>query len=285
MQKGSLFVAVSTYEQLETILATNQEKQITGIYVSSDLLLEQNSEKVIQLMQDHESIRYYLAMPNILRKRSYKYLSVLEELLKGSLFSGVLIRNMETLHWLQEIAYEGEYLADYSVYAWNQETWRLHEKLFDRTTIPVELNKKEIYSLGNLNASEMLLYGRLPLMYSANCVRKTLEHCENSTDAKPNVFYLTDRYQNQFPILQNCLHCYNILYNTVPLSLHGQMKALLDFHCDVYRIEFTLENAKETREVLEYYLESMDSYKKSRDYNKEFPWNNFTNGHYKRGVE
>lgn len=285
LQKGSLFVAVSTYEQLETILATNQEKQITGIYVSSDLLLEQNSEKVIQLMQDHESIRYYLAMPNILRKRSYKYLSVLEELLKGSLFSGVLIRNMETLHWLQEIAYEGEYLADYSVYAWNQETWRLYEKLFDRTTIPVELNKKEIYSLGNLNASEMLLYGRLPLMYSANCVRKTLEHCENSTDAKPNVFYLTDRYQNQFPILQNCLHCYNILYNTVPLSLHGQMKALLDFHCDVYRIEFTLENAKETREVLEYYLESMDSYKKSRDYNKEFPWNNFTNGHYKRGVE
>jgi len=224
-------------------------------------------------------------MPHIVRKRSYPYLKKLEEVLKAELFHGVLIRNIETLRWLQEIAYEGEYLADYSVYAWNQETWSLYKKLFHRTTIPVELNKKETYALGDLESGEMLLYGRLPLMYSANCVRKTLERCVNQTDTKPDVFYLTDRYQNRFPIQQNCLHCYNILYNTVPLSLHGQLKALLDCNYAVYRIEFTLENEKETEDILGYYLGAAKCYEQNRDTNKEFPCNHYTNGHYKRGVE
>lgn len=283
--KRALYVAVSTYEQLKTVLVADNNKQIHGIYVSSDLLLERNAEQILQLLQEKRDIPCYLAMPHILRKRSYAYLIRLEEHLKKELFQGVLIRNIETLRWLQEIAYKGEYLADYSVYAWNKETWRLYNNLFQRNTIPVELNKKEIYSLGNIENGEMLLYGRLPLMYSANCVRKTLEHCENQTDTKPDVFYLTDRYQNRFPIQQNCLHCYNILYNTVPLSLHGQLKTLLDCNCAVYRIEFTLENEKETGEILEYYLEATKCYEQNRDTSKEFPCNHYTNGHYKRGVE
>ena len=281
----ALFVSVSTHEQLQAIFATDNNAQIDGIYLSSDLLFEKNSEKVMQLLQNHAEINYYLAMPNILRKRSYKYLEQIEESLKNPIWKGVLIRNIETFRWLQEIEYQGEYLADYSVYAWNQETISLYEKLFNRITIPVELNKKETYSLGNLEHCEMLLYGRLPLMYSANCVRKTLVHCENQASAKPEVYKLTDRYQNRFPILQNCLHCYNVLYNTVPMSLHSQLKALMNCNCAVYRIEFSLENEQETKEVLNYYLSAINSYENGVDNKKEFPFEQFTNGHYKRGVE
>lgn len=283
--KRALYIMVSTYEQLKTVLTNSNKEQLQGIYISSDLLLEQTSEKVLQLMQEHAYIHYYLAMPNIVRKRSYPHLDELSKYLGKPLFDGVLIRNIETLRWLQEIDYKGQYLADYSVYAWNQETMKLYESYFNRITLPVELNKKEIYSLGNLEAREMLIYGRLPLMFSANCVRKTLEHCENRTDTRPNVFYLTDRYQNRFPILQNCLHCYNVLYNTVPLSLHGQLKTLLNCNCAVYRIEFTLENEAETREVLEYYLDAFTCFEKGSEHNMDFPYSQFTNGHYKRGVE
>lgn len=281
----ALFVSVSTHEQLQAIFTTDNNAQIDGIYLSSDLLFEKNSEKVMQLLQNHAEIDYYLAMPNILRKRSYKYLEQIEESLKNPIWKGVLIRNIETFRWLQEIEYQGEYLADYSVYAWNQETISLYEKLFNRITIPVELNKKETYSLGNLEHCEMLLYGRLPLMYSANCVRKTLVHCENQASAKPEVYKLTDRYQNRFPILQNCLHCYNVLYNTVPMSLHSQLKALMNCNCAVYRIEFSLENEQETKEILNYYLSAINSYENGVDNKQEFPFEQFTNGHYKRGVE
>ncbi len=284
--KHAFFVSVSTYEQLKTVLSVKNREQIKGIYVSADLFMEPYAEQLVQLMQEHTGITYYLAMPAIIRKRSYPYLESVWEHLKNPLFQGVLIRNMETLHWLWEKGYEGEYIADYSVYAWNQETGKLYEGFFSRTTISVELNKKEIYALGNgLEKSEMLLYGRLPLMYSANCVRKTLEHCENKRTQKPDIFYLTDRYQNRFPIQQNCLHCYNTLYNTVPMSLHGQMKTLLSCNCSVYRMEFTLENEKETREVLEYYLDAFFACEQGKNCERDFPWSNFTNGHYKRGVE
>lgn len=284
-ESRALFVSVSTYEQLKAVFEADRNDKIKGIYISSDLLFEKEAEKVIKCMEDHSDRAYYLAMPNIIRKRSLPYLNQCIEILKRPFFKGVLIRNIETFRWLQEITYEGEYLADYSLYTWNLETMSLYEKLFSRITLPIELNKKEIYALGNLEHCEMLLYGRIPLMYSANCVRKTLEHCENQTSCKPKVYYLTDRYQNRFPILQNCLHCYNILYNTVPLSLHGQLKPLMNCNCAVYRIEFSLESSKETKEVLDYYLDVIAAYEKEKNSSKEFPWNNFTNGHYKRGVE
>lgn len=281
----SFMISVMTYEQMKTVFLNGKSKKISGMYLSSDLFLGKDSKRVMQMMQEHSSITYYLAMPNIIRKRSYPYLKQLEEILKTPYIKGVLIRNLETLQWLMDIQYKGEYLADYSVYAWNKETLSLYDKLFSRITIPVELNKKEIYSLGDLKRHELVLYARLPLMYSANCVRNTLEHCENQIDSLPAIYYLTDRYKNRFPILQNCLHCYNILYNTVPLSLHGQWKSLLEYHCSTYRIEFTLENAQEISNILDYYVDLAEALENGSEISRDFPYKDFTNGHYKRGVE
>ncbi len=285
VQSLSLMISVMTYEQLKTVLLDDKSERISGMYLSTDLFLGKDSQKVMRLMQEHSEIPYYLAMPNIIRKRSYPYLEQLEKILQMPSVKGVLIRNLEALQWLMNIHYKGEYIADYSVYAWNKEILSLYDKLFSRITVPVELNKKEIYSLGDLRRHELLLYGRLPLMYSANCVRKTLEHCENKVESRPDIYCLTDRYQNRFPILQNCLHCYNILYNTVPLSLHGQWKSLLENHCAVYRIEFTLEDAQETANILDYYMDLVKTVENGDEMTREFPFKDFTNGHYKRGVE
>ena len=69
------------------------------------------------------------------------------------------------------------------------------------------------------------------------------------------------------------------------MSLHSQLKALMNCNCAVYRIEFSLENEQETKEVLNYYLSAINSYENGVDNKKEFPFEQFTNGHYKRGVE
>ena len=81
------------------------------------------------------------------------------------------------------------------------------------------------------------------------------------------------------------VHCYNILYNTVPLSLHGQWKSLLENPCSVYRIEFTLEDAQETANILDYYMDLVKTVENGDEMTREFPFKDFTNGHYKRGVE
>ena len=118
-------------------------------------------------------------------------------------------------------------------------------------------------------------------MYSANCVRNTLDNCINSTSGRTNIYFLTDRYKNDFSIVQNCLHCYNILYNTVPLSLHGQLEGIMKRNYDTLRLDFTIENETQTKAIADYYLTCM----KMPDRAAEFPLRNFTTGHYRRGVE
>lgn len=273
-----LGVLVSTYEQLQVIL---EESEIDFVYVSADIFLKNgNANDLCKKLEQSQDKKWYLALPHILRKRSYKYLEIYKELLEKKVFQGVLVRNLETAEWLLENNYEGEYIADYQIYAWNLKAENILQQLFSRTTLPVELNKKEAAQLSQDVRKECLVYGRLPLMYSANCVQKTMSHCVKSEQRDMQVYQLTDRYRNVFPVEQNCLHCYNILYNTVPMSLHNQMDYLLKCSYGVYRIDLTLENAKETQEIVRFYQDIM------RDRtDREFPYKDFTNGHFKRGVE
>lgn len=281
---GQLYVLVTTLEQFKTVLL--HDTTVKGIYISADLFLNHETAIVLSTsIHARKDLSFFLALPHIMRKRSGSFLPAYKELLENESFQGVLVRNHEELQWLREIGYSGQYVSDYSLYTWNRETARFYDKYFSRLTMPVELNKKELEQLLNtvpnhMYRREICIYGRLPLMYSANCIRKTLDNCIMNMPQKPHVFDLTDRYRNHFTVAQNCYHCYNILYNTVPLSLHGQINGLLQKNFGVYRLDFTLENAKETSSVLDYY---------SHIWNQEeilpFPYKDFTNGHYKRGVE
>ena len=275
---GQLYACVTTFEQLTQVTTC---PEITGIYIPADLACDAKvQEAILQQIRQNPDKKYYIALPYILRKRSYGFLEKYEQLLEMNIFCGVLIRNMEELQWLLSIDYGGQYIADYTIYAWNKQTNQLLNYYFERHTLPVELNRKELSQLtrGENSASfEMCIYGRLPLMFSANCVRKTLDSCTHNAKEP---FDLTDRYKNHFPIVQNCKHCYNTLYNTVPLSLHSQLEKLKSDQYGVYRLDFTLESAKETASILNYYSNLWQG-----NDSVPFPCADYTNGHYKRGVE
>ena len=258
-------VLVTTDEQLRT---ANTFSEIHRIFVEADLLVTAENA----LLPDKE---YILALPHILRKRSYPYLPRYETLLRGNRLSGVMVRNLEELEWLHAIGYTGQIYSDYTVYAWNQAALDFLARQVDGVTLPLELNKKELGRLLPSGSTCFVLYGYIPLMYSANCIRNTLERCIKDTGNANNRYHLTDRYHNDITIVQNCTHCYNILYNTVPMSLHGQLEGILKKNYPVLRLDFSIESGTQTRAVIEYYL----------NFRTEFPFREFTNGHYKRGVE
>lgn len=309
--KGALAVLVTTPEQLGAALSFDE---IRMLYIDADIFLYDNAfdlkerkdcdkqlqspNRFILEKQDNCDKQYFLALPHILRKRSYKYLENYKVLLEGGMFSGVLIRNFEEYEWLESIGYSGQIIADYTIYAWNNASLDVCSRLFSRVARPLELNAKELAKLSNDEPSEILIYGRIPLMYSANCVRNTLDKCINTTRERnvtvqndyiqnvyvqnvyvQNVYILTDRYKNTFPVTQNCLHCFNILYNTVPLSLHGQLDGILKGGYDALRLDFTLEDAQQTKKAIKYYIDRLNNVP------ADFALGDFTNGHYKRGVE
>ncbi len=283
-----LTAAVITMEQLEEVL---QYSTIQRIYLDADLFIKNNldksklNKKTIQNKNNLRGKSFYLALPYILRRRSYPYLAIYQRFLEQESvlpfsFEGVLVRNLEELQWLNDIGYKGKRIADFSIDAWNREAEKFFLSYCDQITASIELNKKELQELSGFADMEYVLYGRLPLMFSANCMQKTVQTCIADRESVQNIYCLTDRYKNVFPILQNCCHCYNILYNSVPLSLHGQFEGLRKQGIGSYRLDFTIESSAEMKKILAYYCDNLRN-----NNGLPFPLEHYTNGHYKRGVE
>ena len=83
----------------------------------------------------------------------------------------------------------------------------------------------------------------------------------------------------KFSVKPVCKECYNVIYNSQPLSLLNMRSQVAELMPGSLRLNFTVENAAQTRKIL-------DSFEKN--YCKNVPVDeffDFTRGHFKRGVE
>ena len=151
----------------------------------------------------------------------------------------------------------------------------LKQEGISRFTASVELNGRELKDCGLLGGM-LSIYGYQPVMITANCIQKNTRSCER----KPSLLYLTDRYQNRFPVRNECSFCYNIIYNPVPLMLMKQHKEIRNLQPSALRLDFTMESGKETRDIINVYG---DVFLRGR--NAQLPEASYTKGHFKRGVK
>lgn len=267
-----LEVCVSTWDQFDQII----DRGLYRIYLDSRLFLEKETlQKKLSLKKGNTQI--YGSTPYIVREKDDKTLFDVRDAYKEQLIQGVLIRNLESLAILKDSIAKKDLELDYGVYVWNHEAIDLLSDKASGICLPVELNKGEWEELITYGKQKMRLsavvYGRLPMMITANCLQKTSDGCRG----KSGTVMLKDRYGKEFPVYHDCRHCYNIVYNSVPLSLHRAFSEELQeaLHC---RLDFTLETAKECLKVTEYFQ------KISVQYEDPF-YSEYTTGHYKRGVE
>ena len=77
-----------------------------------------------------------------------------------------------------------------------------------------------------------------------------------------------------------CRFCFNTIYNESPLSLKGLSDEVKKLSPKAWRLNFTIEDPKTTKEVLKRFYEEFAEGK-----DKTSPVGNFTRGHFKRGIE
>lgn len=223
--------------------------------------IQQFSDDVQSLTKRNKKV--YLMLPTIFRADSSDYfVSIAKELDKVS-FEGFVVKNYEELYLTENLFTGKKIILDHNMYTFNDVSKSaFFEHGVSGDTVPLELNSREIMHRNNIG-SQMIVYGYYPLMTTANCVHKNTKGC----DKKQKLIYLKDRYNKSFAVCNNCKECYNTIYNSLPTMLTKNIGKLKEAGIRSFRYSFTIETPKQIKAVMD---------DKVAEY---------TNGHYKRGVE
>lgn len=273
---------VQTKAQFETVLGKfKMYRKLSageyGIYLASESFDAQEWKKLAD--RCHEAgVRCYLMMPRIFRKEAEQYFRKQMDLLKNAGFDALGIGSMEEPGFLKEAGIGLPLFFDQGMYSWNHLAGEAMEQYgADRLTVPVELNEREIRDSGI--HGEMIVYGYLPMMISAQCIRKTTLGCSG----KPEIMWLKDRKEMRFPVVNQCRFCYNTIYNSAPLSLLGLSASVEGLGPKALRLNFTVEEPAAAGEILDAFFEEYALGEKAAE--PSVLKNQFTRGHFKRGVE
>lgn len=254
---------------------------ITTVYLDFGAYSEPGFEADLQAdaARVRESGReVYFVFPRIFRQKTAERFAALADYFKGLSLDGFLVRTYEELAFVKTHFKDGQVVIDHNLYTYNDLACAAFGECgVTRNTIPVELNRGEIAHRDNRD-SEMIIYGYYPLMTSAQCVHGNTRGC----DGKPTVCFLKDRYKTQFPVKNFCSACYNVIYNSLPVMLFSYLDEIKRAGVKHMRLDFTVEDPKQTAEVLEHFggfTAGADTGSAGRRQE------HCTNGHYKRGVE
>lgn len=225
------------------------------------ILIQQFADDVQSLTKRNKKV--YLMLPTIFRADSSDYFVTIAKELDNVSFEGFVVKNYEELYLTENLFTGKKIILDHNMYTFNdvsKSAFFEHEVSGD--TVPLELNSREIMHRNNIG-SQMIIYGYYPLMTTANCVHKNTKGC----DKKQKLIYLKDRYNKSFAVCNNCKECYNTIYNSLPTMLTKNISKLKEAGIRSFRYSFTIETPKQIKAVMD---------DKVAEY---------TNGHYKRGVE
>ena len=166
--------------------------------------------------------------------------------------------------------FEGKKLtADFRLNAFNSHSVsKLKQMGAVGVCLSPELNLRQIAAMDISLPSELIVYGRIPVMTVQNCVVKS---GNNKCACNSDVYYLKDRKGVYFPLYTDKLTCTNTIYNSAPVYMADRMDELPG-NLSSMRFIFTTETPEEVTDIYNKYK------------NNEKHDDGFTRGHYYRGV-
>lgn len=160
--------------------------------------------------------------------------------------------------------------GDFGLNAFNSYTLGvLKDSGFLSATASFELRIAQIKAMNKPLDTELIVYGRLPLMVSDQCImRESAGRCTCQTPGQ-----LTDRMGSVFPVVKE-FGCRNVIYNAHKLYLADKKEELCSSGLWGLRMLFSTESARECAEVAKCYMGLSD-----------YRPNVLTRGLYYRGVD
>lgn len=282
--------AVSTKEQA---LAACEVPEVTNIYLESDAVPFTDLTELTGYIRN-KGKNCYLLLPFIFRKATYENFLRNKTILTDNTINGYILRCYEEYYFvtkeLQTVVLNKELITDYNLYVMNRSGAEFWKDLgISNFTAPVELNYNELKEMDRV-FHDIIVYGYLPLMISAQCLIKTVSGGSNKNYTKTNdtpccgidwnESVLTDRFNKNFRVKRHCRECFNTIFNSQCLSLLSNTDEIKELKTRHIRLNFTNESYEETRKILGAFVDSYIFGSRKIDEIKDF-----TRGHFKRGVE
>ena len=139
----------------------------------------------------------------------------------------------------------------------------------ERLELSPELNLRQLGEIKKTAPVQTMVYGRLPLMVTENCIIRNGENCPC---ADKNT--ITDRMGMVFPVIKDGNRCRSVVLNCKKTFMAFDMDKIKRADIDFYRLYFTDETPAECIRVC-------DAFLKNTGYRPD----DFTGGHYQKGVK
>ena len=273
---AELSALIRTEEQLDAVLGFGEVREVE---IESSLILSGKDplKEALRLIRKvrRNGVLPTIAMPYIEREGNPAgvladhYAELAEEGLHR-----YLVRSFETFSDMVFMGLGEKIRTDCSLYAFNRYSASFIRSLGAAgMTAPLEWSRREFMNRPE-GMEEAVIYGYLPLMVTAQCLQKNTGSCTR----EGAVHTLTDRMGIRFRVISECVFCYNIIYNSLPLALFGELGEISSCGFRLLRLQFTSEPAEETKRLL---MKARDALRGALGQEEA----GFTRGHYRHGVE
>lgn len=187
----------------------------------------------------------------------------LKQCIKGLANREFLVRNIGQLNIVKEC--EKEFSVDFTMNVFNSRSAEFYKNIGTKyITLSVELSLAQIKDITKAAECEAVIYGKVPLMLTENCILKASSGCSHGG-------YLKDRTGEKF--LVGCLEgCRNEIFNSVPIVMSDKTDDLNASGIAFGRLDFTDETAEKCVQIY-------NSYK-----NNTLIGGKFTRGKFYKGV-
>lgn len=255
-------------------VSVTDEKQIIPDFSNINIIIPSGLFSGVERFKEYKSV--YISLPHVIRNRNRdKLTALIKDAEFGDNIKGYIVNNIEGLMLLKEYKTRKEIVIGAGLYIWNKETLKVFSKEAGSFIYPYELSRYEIKDIKD-SRGILMVYGRTPLMVTANCIRKTMNSCRAGKGERYGL--LKDRKGMNLPVLFDCEYCYNIIYNAHVTSLHEFVGQGIDKE-DRILISFTDESPETVKTIFYFYRNIIEG----KD--MTFPGKEFTKAYFNHGVE
>jgi len=225
-----LTVSVQNKQQFDAVCA---KPYVHRVYVELPAMLTELN----YFPENSNRAEVFAALPRISTNR----LDEVFEQLENSDVDGYLVRTYGQFEMVR--ATDKKIAMDHSFNVLNQAGLEFWKDKSCSVALSAELNFNEINRFAN-DQSEIVIYGKMPLMVSALCPIGAFGQCQNTA-------VITDRKGEKFTLLADCDNCTCTILNSVPTFLANNIYDVPESSAGLCRLSFTDEEPIDVAIVLQ----------------------------------